>query len=216
MIVVGSGGFAAEIIGYLRDCRSASPNGEPILAGVVDDYAADPAPANVCGLPFLGRLDDVPDPAGCRFVAASGTPRFRKETIEIIRARGWALHSVVHPTAIIARDAYVGEGTVIAPYAIVNARARVGVGCALNVFCSVGHDASVGDYSVLSPYTALNGWSAIGELCFLGTRATVFPRVRVGARSMVDTHSFVRADTDERMIVSNRGEYRVLKNRLER
>jgi hypothetical protein len=38
----------------------------------------------------------------------------------------------------------------------------------------------------------------------------------MGALCQVDAHSYVRADVADRMIVSMRGEYRVLRNRLER
>jgi acetyltransferase-like isoleucine patch superfamily enzyme len=55
-----------------------------------------------------------------------------------------------------------------------------------------------------------------GRACFLGTRATIYPRVRVGDRCEIDTHSYVKADIEDRMIVTVRGEYRVLKNRLEK
>lgn len=215
LVVVGAGGFGAEVVHYLRN-HLAATTAPYRLAGVADDHVQTPAQTQVAGAPFLGTVDDAATLGPCRFVVASGTPRFRRETIERLRTAGHALYTLIHPTALVAPDAVIGEGSIVAPYAIVNARAKVGVGCVLNVFCSVGHDASVGDHSVLSPYAALNGWSSVGESCFLGTRATLFPKVNLGARCEVDSHSCVRADAPERMVISVRGEYRVLRNRLER
>jgi sugar O-acyltransferase (sialic acid O-acetyltransferase NeuD family) len=213
VVVVGSGGFAAELVHYLRACQAVTPGLE--LAGIVDDHLAGAAPAALCGLPFLGGVNDAAQLPGCSFVVATGTPRFRRETIEALQAAGRALYTLVHPLALVAPDAVVGDGSIVAPYAIVNARARLGPGSVVNVFCSVGHDSEVGAYSVLSPYAALNGWSSVGEQCFLGTRATIFPRVHVGRQCQVDSHAYVKADTGDRMIISVRGDYRVLHNRLE-
>jgi sugar O-acyltransferase (sialic acid O-acetyltransferase NeuD family) len=213
VVVVGSGGAAAEVVQYLRDCAEA---GQPLtLLGVVDDHAPDPSATQVCGAPLLGGLDAVAARPGLHFIVASGTPRFRRESIEQLRARGLPQHTLVHPRAHVARDAVIGEGSIVAPMAVVNARATVGAGCWLNVFCSVGHDTRVGDYSVLSPYAALNGGAVLGEQCFLGTRATVFPRVELGARCTVDSHSCAKKDVPERSIVSQRADLRVLRNRLE-
>ncbi|MFY9512570.1 MAG: acetyltransferase [Rubrivivax sp.] len=213
VVVVGSGGFAAELVHYLRACQATTPG--LTLAGVVDDHLAGPAPDSLCGLPFLGGMQAAARLPDCRFVVATGTPRFRRETIEALRAAGHGLYTLVHPLALVAPDAVIGEGSIVAPHAIVNARARLGLGSVVNVFCSVGHDSEVGAFSVLSPYAALNGWSSIGEQCFLGTRATIFPRVHLGRQCQVDSHAYVKADTGDRMIISVRGDYRVLHNRLE-
>jgi sugar O-acyltransferase (sialic acid O-acetyltransferase NeuD family) len=213
VVVVGSGGAAAEVVQYLRDCAEA---GQPLsLLGVVDDHAPDPTATEVCGAPVLGGLDAVAGRRGLHFIVASGTPRFRRESIELLRARGLVQHTLVHPRAHVARDAVIGEGCIVAPMAVVNTRASVGVGCWLNVFCSVGHDARVGDCCVLSPYAALNGGAVLGDQGFLGTRATVFPGVVLGERCTVDSHSCVRKDVPERSIVSHRADHRILRNRLE-
>lgn len=213
VVVVGSGGAAAEVVQYLRDCAEA---GQALsLLGVVDDHAPDPTATQVCGSPVLGGLDAVAGQRGLHFIVASGTPRFRRESIELLRSRGLAQYTLVHPRAHVARDAVIGEGCIVAPMAVVNSRATVGVGCWVNVFCSVGHDTRVGDYCVLSPYAALNGGAMLGEQGFLGTRATVFPGVVLGARITVDSHCCAKQDAPERTIISQRVDQRILRNRLE-
>lgn len=211
VVVIGSGGFAEEIIDYLRVLPSVS------LVGVADDHLRGEAPASVRGAPFLGTFEAalVAHPQA-RFVVAAGRPAFREDSCEQVLAAGRELFTVVHPSALVAPDAKLGPGCVIAPFAIVNAGARLGTGSVLNVFSSVGHGARVGAYTVLSPYAAINGWAQTGQACFLGTRATIYPRVRIGDRCEIDTHSYAKADVEDRMIVTVRGEYRVLKNRLEK
>jgi sugar O-acyltransferase (sialic acid O-acetyltransferase NeuD family) len=216
VFIAGAGGFGAEIVCYLRQALALAPVATWKVAGVVDDYLRGPAPQAIEGIPFLGRIADVADVRGACFVVAAGQPRFRRETIEQLDGLGLPLHTLVHPTAIVAPSAVIGDGVVIAPFSIVNAGAYVGRGSVLNVYCSVGHDARLGDFSVMSPYAALNGWASVGRQSFLGTRATVFPKVQVGERCTIDSHSYVKSDTADRMIVSIRGESRTLLNRLER
>lgn len=211
VVVVGAGGFGEEIIDYLRAVPLVT------LAGVVDDHLRGEAPATVRGAPFLGTLAAAmaSNPRAC-FVVAAGRPAYREDSCEQVQAAGRELFTLVHPSAIVAPDAELGPGCIVAPFAIVNAGAQLETGSVLNVFCSVGHGARIGAYTVLSPYAAINGWGQTGRACFLGTRATIYPRVRVGDRCEIDTHSYAKADVEDRMIVTVRGEYRVLKNRLEK
>lgn len=211
LILVGSGGFATEIADYLLQSEA---EGSPRIAGVVDDFAK--TPVDVCGLPFLGKLTDITPRDNLGFVITSGTPRFRSETAAQVLQMGGQLATVIHSSAYIARDAEISAGCIICPFAIVNSGAQLGECVVLNVHSSVGHAASVGDFSVLSPYAAMNGWAGSGKLCFLGTRATIFPRVQIGDRCTIDSHSFVKASIGDRMIVSVRGQYNVIVNRLER
>lgn len=210
VVVIGAGGFAEEIIDYLRVLPSVT------LVGVVDDHLRGEAPADVRGAPFLGTLEAamVAHPQA-RFVVAAGRPAFREDSCGQVLAAGRELFTLVHPSAIVSPDAELGPGCILAPFSIVNAGARLETGSVLNVFCSVGHGARVGAFTVLSPYAALNGWAQTGRACFLGTRATLYPRVHIGDRCEIDTHSYAKADVEDRMIVTVRGDYRVLKNRLE-
>lgn len=211
VIVIGAGGFAQEIIDYLLALRTVT------ILGVVDDHFQGEVPDSIKGIPFLGNFKTAAQVyPQVSFVVAAGKPRFREETCERVLAAGRALFTLVHPSAIVASDAEVAPGCIVAPFSIVNAGAKLDTGAVLNVFCSVGHGAHVGAYTVLSPYAAINGCGVTGRACFLGTRATIYPRVRVGDRCEIDTHSYAKSDVEDRMIVTVRGEYRVLKNRLEK
>lgn len=215
IVLCGIGGFASEIVEYLRDDIVHGRLQGFELFGVTCDFAKNPA-NRVYDLPFLGTTANYPIDADTAFVVTSGTPRWRAESIEALKSRGARLLSVVHSSAYVSRTARIGEGVVVCAHATVNSNAVVGDGVALNVACSVGHDSRVGDYSVLCPYAAVNGWAEVGRLCFLGTRATVFPRIKLGESCVVDTHSYVKQDVPDRKMVSFRGQYLVVDNRLDR
>jgi sugar O-acyltransferase (sialic acid O-acetyltransferase NeuD family) len=211
VVVIGSGGFSNEIIDYLNTMPSVN------LVGVCDDYLLGILPKQVRGAPFLGTFDAAKKKyPQASFIVASGLPKFREESCEQVLAVGRNLYTLLHPSAIIAPDAEIASGCIVAPYSIVNSGAKLGRGCVLNVFCSVAHGARLGPYTVMSPYSAINGWGETGRACFLGTRATIFPKVKIGDRCEIDSHSYAKADTEDCMIITTRGEYRVLKNRLEK
>ncbi len=211
IVLVGGGGFGREVLGYLQADIASGAIANCQVAGVVDD---DPRCEVMRGVTFLGRLDALEMADNYRFLIAIGSTERRQKVASEIAALGYELFTYVHSSVYIAQDAVVGAGTVVGPNCIINWGAVVGKCCALNVFCSIGHDAIVGDFSVLSPYCALNGNSRIGKSCMLGTRATIFPGVRLGDRCKVDTHSFVKANVADSMLVSNRSRYLAIKNRL--
>lgn len=211
IVLVGGGGFGREVLGYLQADIATGALANCQIAGVVDD---DPKCEVMRGVSFLGRLDALEMAGQYRFLIAIGSSERRQKVASEIAALGYELFTYVHSSVYIAQGVIVGSGTVVGPNCIINLGAVVGKCCALNVFCSVGHDAIIGDFSVLSPYCALNGNSRIGNSCMLGTRATIFPGVRIGDHCKVDTHSFVKRDVADSMIVSNRCRYLAIKNRL--
>jgi sugar O-acyltransferase (sialic acid O-acetyltransferase NeuD family) len=123
-----------------------------------------------------------------------GIPGVRRRLAETLTVRGGRFLTLVHPTAIVAPSAVIGEGTILCPYAIVSAAATIGRGVLLNYHASVAHDASVGDYSALAPYATLGGFARVGADVFLGLHASIGPGRRVGDRSKVSANSAALAD----------------------
>ena len=214
IVLVGGGGFGREVLGYLQADLASGALANCQVAGVVDDDPNCEVMECRRGVAFLGRLEDLDLADKYRFLIAIGSPERREKVASEILALGCELFMYVHSSVYVAQDATIGAGTFVGPNCVINSGAVLGECCALNVFCSVGHGAVVGDFSVLHPYCALNGNSRIGRRCTLGTRATLFPGVSLGDRCKVDTHSFVKANVADSMIVSNRCRYLVVKNRL--
>ncbi len=215
VVVVGGGGFGREVLGYLQADMASGALPNHHVAGVADDDPNCEVMRCIASVNFLGRLEAIDGADKCKFLIAIGSTARRQKIASEIAALEYQLFTYVHSSVYVATDAIVGKGTIVGPNCIINSGAVIGDCCALNVFCSIGHGAEVGDFSVLSPYCALNGNSRIGKSCMLGTRATIFPGVSLGDRCKVDTHSLVKANVSDAMIISNRSRYLVVKNRLE-
>ncbi len=214
IVLVGGGGFGREVLCYLLADIASGALANYQVAGVVDDNPNCEVMESIGGVTFLGRLETLKSGDKYKFLIAIVSTERRQKVAHEIAALGYQLFTYVHSSVYVAQDASVGTGTFVGPNCVINSGAVIGECCALNVFCSIGHGAEVGDYSVLSPYCALNGNSRLGKSCMLGTRATVFPGVSLGDHCKVDTHSFVKANVADAMIVSNRSRYLVVKNRL--
>jgi UDP-3-O-[3-hydroxymyristoyl] glucosamine N-acyltransferase len=62
----------------------------------------------------------------------------------------------IHPTAVIAADATVGEGCEIGPYVVIGAGARVGRDCILHPHVTIGPAVELGDGCRLHPHSSIS------------------------------------------------------------
>lgn len=149
VLVLGRGGFGAELGEMLEDCGW----GKPVF---LDDNAADCA----------GALRDYVDPALRRqcpaaFVAL-GNNALRLQLIQKLTATGYKLPVFIHPAAEVSRSAVLGAGSMVLPFAFVGANVRAGAGCLLNAGAIVDHDAVLGAAVHVFPAVSSKpgqGWS---------------------------------------------------------
>jgi len=214
IVIAGGGGFGLQIAQYLLSDRESNKMTGYRLKGVIDDTFAQSSSLPYFPLPYLGPIDGYKPDEDDVVLVAIGAPGGRRIVHQKLVKAGAKFMTYVHPTSYVAADAELGEGVVVFPNSIINSRAVVGAFSVINVFCSVAHGAVIGEFSILSPYAALNGDARIGSDCFLGTRATIFPRISIGNFCVVDTHAYVKADAGDRKMISVRGNYVVLDNRL--
>jgi len=92
----------------------------------------------------------------------------------------------VHPTAVVADDACIGEGACIGPYCVVEPGARIGDGTVLCAFCYVGHASTIGENGMLYPFVSVRERVTIGKRVILHNGAVIgsdgFGNYRDGAR----------------------------------
>jgi len=197
IIIVGAGGFGREVLHWARD---AWPDHSSRIAGFLS-AERDHLDCQGSGLGIITDPDRYEPQAGDALLLAIGIPEVRRRVAESLRSRGGVFLTLVHPAAIVAPSASIGEGSIICPYAIVSAAAMVGACVLLNYHSSLGHDASAGDYAVLSPYATLGGHAHIGEDVFMGMHASIGPGKRIGARSKVSANSCALSDAPADSII---------------
>ena len=129
-------------------------------AGVVVTSAemADAVPANVA-------LIEVPDPYRAYGLIA-------RQFDAWINPRG---NPSVHPTAVIASSATLGQGVVVGPGVVVGERAHVGAGAIIGAGCIIEDDAVVGVGAELRSRVTL------GHRCVVGERSLIHAGTVIGS-----------------------------------
>lgn len=187
ILIVGAGGFGREVLQWARD---AWPDQSDILKGFLSAESSI-LDGRDCGIGIIGSPETHCPAEGDAYLLAIGVPYARRRVAESLIARGAKFITLVHPTAIVASSANIGDGCIICPYSVVSDSARLGRFVAMNYYSSLGHDAAAGDFAVLSPYAALGGHAQVEHDVFLGLHASVGPGKTVGARSKVSANSCV-------------------------
>jgi len=81
----------------------------------------------------------------------------------------------VHPTAVVAPDAILGEGISVGPHAVISAGVRLGARVVIGANCFVGEQAVIGEGTRLYPLVTVR------ERCILGARVILHSGAVIGA-----------------------------------
>lgn len=188
IILVGCGAFARELINWVDDLVDLGKSNP--VAGFLDENpkALDGFPYSV---PYLGSISAYIPQAGYQLLMAIGDPHAKKTLYAELKGKGASFAQLIHPSAVIARSARLGEGVVVCPQAFVSADAVVGDLCAINGNASVGHDVRLGSFSTLSSHVDLTGWVQVEECAFFGSGARVLPKLKIGSGARVGAGAVV-------------------------
>jgi sugar O-acyltransferase (sialic acid O-acetyltransferase NeuD family) len=193
IIVVGASGYGREVFQYVKDIAAHRPDVRP--KGLLDD---DPSlRAGVGGEAIIGDTRTYAIQADDRFVVSAGNPAVRQSLAERLAGRGATFMTLVHPTAYVSPSARIGTGCVVSPFASVGSRAQLDDHVLLVMYASVAHDCSVGSFCSFSPYAAVAGGSVVGPRVFFGGHALVTPMRHVGQDCKIAAGAVVYRDVPD-------------------
>jgi sugar O-acyltransferase (sialic acid O-acetyltransferase NeuD family) len=154
------------------------------VSGFIDDRPCSAATLKVEGPASEVILRFI---ATHRFIVAIGDAAARRFFAEKILAAGGELVVLVHPSAVIAPDVKIGQGTVVMAGAIINTGTMIGRFAIINTGAIVDHDNIIEDNVQIAPGCNLAGRVICRRDCFIGTGATIIPRV------VIDEGAYVAA-----------------------
>lgn len=164
VIVIGAGGHgkvAADIVGLSGD----------ELIGFLDDKP----PESLKGFNIIGNTDDIGKWSDCCYFVAVGNAKIRKE----IMNNNVTWYTAIHPTAVIANNVKIGEGSLFAANSVVNPGAKIGRGCIVNTAATVDHDCILEDFVHISPGVHLCGAVKVGSETWIGAGACVVNNIEI-------------------------------------
>ncbi len=197
LVIWGTSGHASVVADVVRS------RGEYEVAGFLDDTNPERIGTEFRGAPILGGQEqlDALLRRGIRYlILAFGNCKARLRLSELARAKGFAIATAIHPTAVIASDVTVGDGTLIAAGAVVNPGTRIGDNVIINTRASVDHDCVVGDGAHICPGTTLAGHVTVGRAAWVGIGATVLDQVWIGAGATIGAGAVVVNDIPDDMV----------------
>jgi UDP-3-O-[3-hydroxymyristoyl] glucosamine N-acyltransferase len=128
----------------------------------------------------------------------------KQEIVSTCLARNWIPYSVIHPSAVVARNAKIGAGVFVGPLAVVSTNAVVEDYAIVHIHASIGHDAVIGEYSAILPGARVSGKVRVGKRVLVGSNAFLNAGVSVGDDSQVDALTYVARDVPPAMLCSVR------------
>ena len=97
---------------------------------------------------------------------------------------------LIHPTASIAEDSEIEQGSTVHQNFVVGTSSQVGIFCTLNRTSSIEHDCVVGDFASFGPGARTGGNVTVGERAVLTISPTIRHGVQIGHESVLSAASY--------------------------
>lgn len=189
ILIYGASGHAKMIIDSIEKQNNYN------IKGFVDSYK--PLHLSIYNYKIIGNLDTLPELIKTHniegIVIAVGDNYARQMAYKNIINIAPQLQfvSIIHPTAVIAKDVKIEEGTAVMANAVVNASAKVGKVCILNTASTLGHDSEMADFSSLASGVHIGGNVQIGFCSAISLSATIIQNISIGDYTVVGAASLV-------------------------
>lgn len=130
-----------------------------------------------------------------------GKSDLREKLWDKLKGIGYTLPVICDPSAILAGNVKLDEGTMIGKGAIINANASIGKMCIINTGAIIEHDCQIDDFSHISVGSVLCGNVQVGRGSFIGANATVIQGKSIGSKCIVGAGTTVRKNIEDGRIV---------------
>lgn len=145
------------------------------------------------GYPVVGASNCFTE-YDCDMAVAIGNAKIRQRLQEQLEQAGKRLPALIHPDAVIASSAVIGDGTVVMAGAVAGPDSRIGKGCIINTCASVDHDCQVADYVHVSVGAHLAGTVVVGKRSWIGIGAVVSNNLKIAGDCMIGAGAVVVSD----------------------
>jgi acetyltransferase EpsM len=187
----------------------ASGHGKVILdmlqtAGIEVSVMIDdnPKQSELFGVSVLHSSERLPNKEDAVIISI-GNNKVRKRLANELSVQ---FGKAIHPSAIISKQAILGEGTVVMAGVLINPDAQIGKHCIINTGAIIEHDCQIGDFAHISPGAALAGNVTIGEGTHIGIGAAVIQGLKIGKWATIGAGAVIIKDVpDYAVVVGNPG-----------
>ena len=196
-IIIGGGGHARVVADVLR------LQGFHILGFTEIDDSRKSLTSNV---PYLGDDAVIEQYEIKEVLLANGLGSIknttaRRKIYDAFSELGYQFVVCIHPSAVIAADVRIGEGSQIMAGSVVQPGCDIGRNVIINTRASLDHDCIIGDHVHVAPGVTLSGAVRLAAGAHIGTGATVIQGIHIGEKSVIGAGSVVLKDVADASVV---------------
>lgn len=175
IIVVGAGGFGREAYYLIQAINQVEPQFK--VMGFLDDNP-NALEGKKIDCPILGSVNDWQPSDNEVYAMGIAAPKTKEKVATILVGKGAKFVTLIHPAALVNKDAIIGIGCIIGGRSSVGALTRVGdfVHIAGSM---VGQDGLIDDYSTTTGFANITN-AKLGKRVFVGSHAVVLNGLTVG------------------------------------
>ncbi len=164
VIVIGAGGQGKVVADIIR------LSGDEVFA-----FLDDSVEKKCNGFNIIGTTSDIGKWKDCWYFAAIGDAAVRKNIMD----KDVLWYTAIHPSAVVANDVKIGEGSALMANSSVNPGSIIGKGCIINTGATVDHDCVLEDFVHISPGAHICGTVRICRGTWVGAGATVINNISI-------------------------------------
>lgn len=183
VFVIGAGGHSRGLLNCLKLKGYR-------VRGFFDDEIRS-VKETIGGIPVLGRIKDVPRNA--KVVLSTGNNTVREKWFDLFGKRV-VKENIVHPLAMIEKDADAGISNQILAGAYINSFARIGENNILNTNCVIEHEVVIGNSNHIAVGAIVCGRTVIASRCLIGAGAVVIDNINICDDVIVGANAVVVRD----------------------
>ena len=194
ILLIGSGGHCHSIIDSLLSAGEYDQIGVVVRDGKeLEIVRNDPVLCNyVTGTDDdLMRLKNEGWNDAFIAVGSIGNTGIRQRMLASLKEAGFHIPVIIDPSAIVAMNTEIGEGTLIAKRAVVNTGSCIGECAIINSGAVIEHDCRLGSFVHVSPGAIICGGVKIGDYTHVGAGAAVIQEIEIGRNTIIGAGSTV-------------------------
>ena len=147
----------------------------------------------------IGRTEDASNLAeGSDFFVAVGDNAVRERLLCALLQKELPLATLIHPSAVVARDALVAPGCAVMAGAVLGVGATLSQGCIVNTCASVDHDCRLEAFCHVAVGAHLAGSVSLGQRVLIGAGATVRDGVSIASDCVLGAGAVAARSLTER------------------
>jgi sugar O-acyltransferase (sialic acid O-acetyltransferase NeuD family) len=193
VIIIGVGGYSANLVDMMRDANAAAGQELWRPAGFLDD---DPRRHNsdYYGLPVLGSLDDASRFSDAFFINAIGSTKsaaLKSKLIERVGAPPERFVTLIHSSAYVSSSTKIGPGTTITQNCVVMANVTIGMHVKILPMATISYGCNIGDFSTIAGGSVLAADVRLGGSVYVGANSAIREFIEIGENTIIGMGAMV-------------------------